>query len=469
MKKKIFCLMIFACLSLSAFARNPFSITLGAFGAYDMKDKVDFGLNTQIRKDRFLWDFNIGTDASLERLALGTYFGGSVFSNEAMYVGIEGGVDWDFSLKRFRGYQGLFPNVRLSYCYTFPFGLDLRPFVDLGTNINLNEKSINFGLRTGLLISYSFDLGSPRHEIKKQGLDEAYFEEQKKIERQNRENLETERDYWKEKALNSEIVKYVAVDKELLYPNLEKGSVEDKVEENKERNTIKADSNTYFAGVLNTYIYDRTKIFEVFCSPLNVTDIRLEENEQVISCVLGNIASWTYDVVIAPEDNKNYTHLLFRPNNYKISTDAVVYTDKRVYRFRLYSTEQDKAQVGIEFLFPESKTLSSSTLSFSSSEKYLSTENLNFNYKILGNENFKPKKVFSDGSKTYIQFANSFLRSSEIPVVLLRNRVDEKEELVAFLQKGINFILPCIIQEEQEIVLRIDEREITIQRDYTND
>lgn len=225
-------------------------------------------------------------------------------------------------------------------------------------------------------------------------------------------------------------------------------------------------SRAQMFGVVTVYTYIDGLVYDVYYKPDKATIIRLEEGESIVNCLLGDPALWAYETLGSVEGGKSYSYVLFRPYSQGIETDAHVFTDRRVYHFRLVGSAGE-SMVQVQFRYPGSGSASGSgSRLLASSGTPSATEfsrgigDLNFNYVIKGDASWRPVRAFSDTERTYIQFDNSFRTNSETPVVYLRR--GGKDELLDFTAKGVTYIVPVILSTNEVFVLKVEGREVLV-------
>ena len=503
--KKIASLILIGAISVvSLFAREKFSISVGGMAKYDFQDDVNFGAQMEIKKNAFIFDFDLGFNrlskiksVSDFNMTFGAYFGGIPWQNKNWYTFILGGFDYGLNPASVKNFMHITPLARLGFGYTFDFGLDLRFAFDLGKRINfyssMENKPVEF--KVGLTVSYSFDLWhTPKpykdkyNEIYNDNMQQSrlnldkseeeirYFDKvEKQIEQGDNltdilldyknkiESLEESNAALKEQ-VKKESIRYVAIDKDK-EPQDAKSLLDSQRQDNKE--SLQDGSN--FKGVIAQYLYDDSKTFDVFLSPLNITDIILEKGESVVDILLGNPMSWLAEQKQTTDSSEDglITHVFLRPQSNNLQTDCLIMTDRRVYYLNLYST-QDKWMTALRFVYKEPST--SSKFGFYGSslnsvdEINRKVSDLIFNYKISGTGTYKPKRVYSDGERTYIQFENDFYTSSITPSIYLKDR-DGSLQVVNFLIKGITISIPMILQNGQAFVLNTQGQDIYIERE----
>ncbi len=285
--------------------------------------------------------------------------------------------------------------------------------------------------------------------------------------------LADEVSFYREQVAKEPEVRYVAIDSSAIYGS--EGTPEELIYQNKQNSRVTVDGNYLFNNSITTYTYVDGQIYDIFFTPANVTDIRLEAGENLINTVIGNPNGWIFDQITATENGNSYVHVLLRPVAVNNQSDCLIATDRRVYYLRLISTVQT-AQMGVRWYYPYSGynpynitsnqttqgltggVVSSSTQTATGFAK--SVQDLNFNYKIEGDASWKPLRAYSDRERTYIQFANEFVANSETPVVYLKQ--GNEESLVNFTLKGITYVIPLVLSSNESFALRVGSKSVTV-------
>jgi type IV secretion system protein TrbG len=158
----------------------------------------------------------------------------------------------------------------------------------------------------------------------------------------------------------------------------------------------------------------------VICSPLQVCDIELEGGEIVRDVLVGDTVRWKVEPATSGAAGGQAIHLVVKPSEPGLVTSMVVTTSRRTYHIQLKShPTQYMARVGFDFPEDISSRLSDiNTRMEIDSEAVHAPENLSFAYSLSGNAPWKPKRVYSDGQKTYIQFPRS-LQGQDAPVLFV--------------------------------------------------
>ncbi len=141
----------------------------------------------------------------------------------------------------------------------------------------------------------------------------------------------------------------------------------------------------------------------------------------------------------------------------------VITTNKRVYHLRLVSSETNITPY-VGFVYSEE------VLAYRASEQEKQAhiektsttqvegqnfpiDALNFNYKILGNEKWKPERIYDTGVRTYIEFSP---QKQGMPILLVNS--GKRAELVNYRVKD-NIMVIDGIYDEFSLLLGITDNE----------
>lgn len=169
----------------------------------------------------------------------------------------------------------------------------------------------------------------------------------------------------------------------------------------------------------------------VVCSPLQVCDIRLERGEQIMHMEIGDSARWLVQTI--PAQGSLPPHIIVKPTDVGLTTSLVVFTDRRTYHIKLVS-DRRKYTALTKFIYPRelmrqyqqrmaSDRAHAQHLAISEfpAGPVLTTEQLDFHYRIKGDAYFRPVRVYNDGVHTIIQLPEE-VANRRAPVLMIVNR-----------------------------------------------
>jgi P-type conjugative transfer protein TrbG len=160
----------------------------------------------------------------------------------------------------------------------------------------------------------------------------------------------------------------------------------------------------------------------VVCSPLQVCDIELQAGEVVRDVLVGDTVRWKVEPATSGAAGGQAVHLIVKPSEPGLVTSMVVTTSRRTYHIQLKSHQtQYMARVGFEFPEDVSAKLADVNARMEASTipgAGVPAEQLQFGYSISGRARWRPSRVYSDGTKTYIQFPRS-VSGQDAPVLFV--------------------------------------------------
>lgn len=160
----------------------------------------------------------------------------------------------------------------------------------------------------------------------------------------------------------------------------------------------------------------------VVCSPLQVCDIELEPGEVVRDVLLGDTVRWKVEPATSGPPGGQAVHLIVKPAEAGLVTSMVVTTSRRTYHIQLKSHHsQYMARVGFEYQEDVNARLAEINARMEASivpGAGVSADQLNFNFSMSGSARWKPTRIYSDETKTYIQFPRS-LSGRDAPVLFV--------------------------------------------------
>ncbi|WP_285538243.1 P-type conjugative transfer protein TrbG [Brucella sp. NBRC 12950] len=176
------------------------------------------------------------------------------------------------------------------------------------------------------------------------------------------------------------------------------------------------------------YLYGAT-LPTMVCTPLHVCAIKLQPGEILKDFSAGDTVRWNIHFLSSGEGSTQTTMVTVKPSDAGIITDLLIMTDRRTYTVKLASTQKSWIPV-LSFDYPDDVNGELAAYQARQKKDYMantlpsgpSIYNLDFNFRISGDRpRWKPLRVYSDGKKTYIQFASSDFGGDAPTLVQLGN------------------------------------------------
>ncbi|HKN47997.1 MAG TPA: P-type conjugative transfer protein TrbG [Candidatus Polarisedimenticolia bacterium] len=185
------------------------------------------------------------------------------------------------------------------------------------------------------------------------------------------------------------------------------------------------------------YPYGLTEAI-VTCEPLRVCDVELDVGEEIQNVSIGDSSRWLVHPAFSGARESLTPHVMIKPTEYGIVTNAIITTNRRTYYLGLVSKAKgDPGYVRrVKFYYPldlveqtNGTFRAKAALSRRAPDPTvargprLAPDRLAFGYEIVGGQGlpWRPLRVFDDGQHVYIQMPAA-LQASEAPALLVQSR-----------------------------------------------
>lgn len=182
--------------------------------------------------------------------------------------------------------------------------------------------------------------------------------------------------------------------------------------------------------------YDSNDIVSLHGSHLVSTAVFLNPQDKIVSVNVGDAIAW--DIEYSPEARNV---LFIKPKLPESDTNMTVLTDKRVYRFHIFTTPNDDSDSGnatysIQFKYPEEEQAAFQDQINMMQPTLMGgvptdATSWNFNYSFYGSTNIAPIQAVDNGTFTVFKFP----KSAPIPAIFSVDR-HQNESLVNFRVQG---------------------------------
>lgn len=213
------------------------------------------------------------------------------------------------------------------------------------------------------------------------------------------------------------------------------------------------------------------------CTPLEVCNIQLQPGEIVNDLHAGDNARWKITLATVGSGHDAMTVIVVKPTDAGLVTNLSVTTDRRLYSIKLASTQKEWMPV-LSFDYPDeferllaeyhehhARQVQDATLPTGQN-----LANLDFGYRIGGaSPAWKPVRVYTDGTKTYIQFPSAGFGGEAPALVAIGNDgglfTKPSEQLVNYRAVGDRYIVDKVLERASLIVgVGRHQTEVTITR-----
>jgi type IV secretion system protein VirB9 len=183
------------------------------------------------------------------------------------------------------------------------------------------------------------------------------------------------------------------------------------------------------------YAYSPGALYQVYAAPGQITDIALEEGEQLTGSgpiAAGDTVRWVVGDTESGSGDTRRVHILVKPTRASIETNLVVNTDRRTYLIELRSRERPYMP-SVAWYYPE--TVRERLRSAKLRPILPDPAQRVFRYAIEGNSPpWRPLAAYDDGRKVYVEFPQGIVQGEMPPLFVIGS--DGKTQLVNYRAYG---------------------------------
>ncbi len=195
----------------------------------------------------------------------------------------------------------------------------------------------------------------------------------------------------------------------------------DRVSKANELARVQPTRNGYI-NAIQVYPYTIGALYQVYTAPGEVTDIALQEGEQLVGSgpvAAGDTVRWIVGDTESGAGPTKRVHIAVKPTRPDLITNLIINTDRRTYHLELRSTEKTY-MASVSWQYPQDQLIAlrrqnAVAEAAAPVEADLQLSRLNFRYEIEGDTPpWRPLRAFDDGSKVFIEFPRG-IRQGEMP------------------------------------------------------
>jgi P-type conjugative transfer protein TrbG len=179
-----------------------------------------------------------------------------------------------------------------------------------------------------------------------------------------------------------------------------------------------------YVNATQVWPYSAGALYQVYGSPGRVTDIALENTEELISISAGDTVRWVIGDTLSGEGAGKRVHLLVKPTRADLHTNLVVNTDRRTYHMELTAT-RETWMASVSWNYPQETLVALNNANrwaeaAAPIAEGLALEHLQFRYEVTGDKpSWRPLRAFDDGQKVYIQFPSGIAQGDMPPLFVI--------------------------------------------------
>jgi type IV secretion system protein VirB9 len=207
-------------------------------------------------------------------------------------------------------------------------------------------------------------------------------------------------------------------------------------------------SRSGYLNAVQVYPFADGALYQVYAAPGQVTDIALQEGEQLVGSgpvAAGDTVRWIIGDTESGSANAKKVHILVKPTRPDVITNLVINTNRRTYHIELRSTERTY-MASVSWIYPQDQLIAlrrQNALADAAIpvEANLDVDSIRFRYAIEGdNPPWRPLHAFDDGKKVYIEFPRG-ISQGEMPPLFIVGPEGKTSELVNYRVRGNHMVV----------------------------
>ncbi|MFZ3179969.1 MAG: P-type conjugative transfer protein TrbG [Methylocystis silviterrae] len=227
------------------------------------------------------------------------------------------------------------------------------------------------------------------------------------------------------------------------------------------------------AGYINAvqiYPFTEGALYQVYASPGEITDIALQEGEQLVGSgpvAAGDTVRWIIGDTESGAGASRKTHIMVKPTRPDIMTNLVINTDRRTYHLELRATEKTY-MASVSWQYPQDELIALRRRNTAAEEVMpvdtgFDLGSLNFRYAIEGDAApWRPLRAFDDGRKVYIEFPRGIAQGEMPPLFVIG--ASGNSQLVNYRVRGHHMVVDRLFAAAELRFGSDDQRVVRIVR-----
>lgn len=204
---------------------------------------------------------------------------------------------------------------------------------------------------------------------------------------------------------------------------------------------------TGFINAIQVFPYTEGALYQVYAKPGQVTDIALQEGEQLVGSgpvASGDTVRWMIGDTVSGSGPLARVHILVKPVRPDITTNLVINTDRRTYHLELRANPA-VYMASVSWTYPQDQLIAlrqarAEAIRAAPVAAGIDLSALNFRYAIDGDKaEWRPLRAFDDGVRVFIEFPES-IAQGELPPLFVIGAKGEAE-LVNYRVSGRYMII----------------------------
>lgn len=182
-----------------------------------------------------------------------------------------------------------------------------------------------------------------------------------------------------------------------------------------------------FINAIQQYPYADGALYQVYASPGQVTDIALQEGEQLVGegpVAAGDTVRWIIGDTTSGTGASARVHILVKPTRADLVTNLVINTDRRTYHLELRGNPSTY-MTSVSWIYPQDQLIAlrgsnAAAVGSTPVATGIDIAALNFSYRIEGDKPaWRPLRAFDDGRQVFIEFPETIAQGEMPPLFVI--------------------------------------------------
>ena len=227
-----------------------------------------------------------------------------------------------------------------------------------------------------------------------------------------------------------------------------------------------------YLNAIQQYPYADGALYQVYTAPGQVTDIALQEGEQLVGSgpvAAGDTVRWIIGDTVSGIGPAARVHILVKPTRPDLATNLVINTDRRTYHLELRATPSTY-MASLSWTYPQDQLIALRRANAAATAAApiaagIDVTALNFRYRIEGDRApWQPLRAFDDGQQVFVEFPAG-IAQGEMPPLFVTG-ASGTAELVNYRVQGRYMVVDRLFAAaELRLGDRRGEQRVRIVRD----
>jgi type IV secretion system protein VirB9 len=182
-----------------------------------------------------------------------------------------------------------------------------------------------------------------------------------------------------------------------------------------------------YLNAIQQYPWTDGALYQVYTAPGQVTDIALQEGEQLVGAgpvAAGDTVRWIIGDTESGSGPTKRVHILAKPTRSDLVTNLVINTDRRTYHLELRATPSTY-MASVSWTYPQDRLIAlrganAAAASAAPIASGIDIAALNFRYRLEGDgPPWKPLRAFDDGAQVFIEFPAGIAQGEMPPLFVV--------------------------------------------------